>query len=324
MCEFPTPPQTGCVGYLQPKVCPVSYSPRNYACFMAPPTTPPAARTRPDGRSGVRSASSASARSICASTKGWERFVNLNSTGKLQCSPSTRSMPRVDARGRPSTAPAARTRSLPTLSAAREEPPSCLGVTAGSDVFDLTSVSEPRLQSPEQVEPRSDGAGQSRDVVTIEYCNVQRPSSTLRGTPEEFEVHALALKAFLEATFPSATVQLQKAPYGKRSKIPSTEIDLLRRHLTPQEKAAKAHPKLRYADGSVYVPTGWAGGRDGCVLALAPALALALALALTLAPARALALVALALALALALTLTRRRMPTSAEGRMPHRARTPD
>lgn len=249
---------------------------------MAPPTTPPAARTRPDGRSGVRSASSASARSICASTKGWERFVTLNSTGKLQCSPSTRTMPRVDARGRPSTAPAARTRSLPTLSAAREEPPSCLGVTAGSDVFDLMSVSEPSLQGPEQAEPRSDGAGQSRDVVTIEYCNVHRPSSTLRGTPEEFEVHAFALKAFLEATFPSAAVQLQKAPYGKRSKVPSTEIDLLRRHLTPQEKAAKAHPKLRYADGSVYVPTSWAGGRDG------------------------------------------RRMPTSAEGRKPHRARIPD
>ena len=50
---------------------------------------------------------------------------------------------------------------------------------------------------------------------------------------------------------------------GKRSKIPSTELDLLRRHLTPQEKAAKAHPKLRYADGRVYVPSSWAGGRDG-------------------------------------------------------------
>lgn len=113
-------------------------------------------------------------------------------------------MPRVDARGRPSTAPAARTRSLPTLRA------------EGSDVFDLTSVSEPSLQSPDQAEPRSDGAGQSRDVVTIEYCTVERPTASLRGTPEEFEVHAFALKAFLEDTFPSVTVQLQKAPYGKR------------------------------------------------------------------------------------------------------------
>ena len=174
--------------------------------FMASPTTTPAARTRPDGRSGVRSASSASARSICASTKGWERFVTSGSTGKLQCSPSTRSMPRVDARGRPSTAPAARTRSLPTLRAE--------GQTI--DVFDLTSVSEPSLQSPDQAKPRSDGAGQSRDVVTIEYCTVERPTASLRGTPEEFEVHAFALKAFLEDTFPSVTVQLQKAPYGKR------------------------------------------------------------------------------------------------------------
>ena len=170
------------------------------------PTTP--ARTRPDGRSGVRSASSASARSICASTKGWERFVTLGSTGKLQCSPSTRSMPKVDARGRPSTAPAARTRSLPTLRAAPE------GKT--SDVFDLTSVSEPSLQSPDEAEPRSDGASQSRDVVTIEYCTVQRPTMTLRGTPEEFAGHALALKAFLEDTFPSVTVKLQKPPYSKR------------------------------------------------------------------------------------------------------------
>jgi hypothetical protein len=50
---------------------------------------------------------------------------------------------------------------------------------------------------------------------------------------------------------------------GKRTKIPSTELALLRRHLTPQEKAADARPKLRYADGRVYVPTGWAGGGDG-------------------------------------------------------------
>ena len=164
-------------------------------------------------------------------------------------------MPRVDSRGRPSTAPAARTRSLPTLRAAPE------GQTSG--VFDLTSVSEPNLQGADQAEPGSDGARQRRDVVTIEYCTVHRPTMTLRGTPEKFETHALALKAFLEETFPSASVLLQRAPYNKRSKIPSTEIEVLRRHLTPQEKALSAHPRLRYADRRVYVPTDWDGGKDG-------------------------------------------------------------
>ena len=95
-----------------------------------------------------------------------------------------------------------------------------------------------------QSNPKNVGTCKS-DVVTIEYCTAPRPSASLRGTPEEFELHALALKVFLEKKFPNVVVTLQKPPYGRGSKVPSTEL------------------KLRFADENVYVPTRWAGGHDG-------------------------------------------------------------
>ena len=96
------------------------------------------------------------------------------------------------------------------------------------------SVSEPDLGTKKPKLPGDDHG--SSDVVTIEYCTAPRPTASLRGSPEEFEQHALKLKAFLEGKFPMLRVKLQSPP--------STHVSSKELH-------------LRFAESHVYVPMHW-------------------------------------------------------------------
>ena len=143
--------------------------------------------------------------------RGWERFVVYDATGAFSLSPSAKNMPPCDARGRAVTAPG---RSRGSLS--DEESPEKKGSKA-----------------------RGDGASE-RDRVTIEYCTVERPTMTLRGSAEEYERHALTLQAYLQEKFPKLRVDLQRPPAS----------------LTRAKDKGISH-----AHDAIYVPASWSEPR---------------------------------------------------------------
>lgn len=143
--------------------------------------------------------------------KGWERFVVYDSAGNMSLSPSSRNLPYTDARGRPVTAP-------------------------GSSRASLSDEDSPDKKGPK---PRGDGVSE-RDLVTIEYCTVERPTMTLRGSAEEYEKHALALQSYLQEKFPKLRVELQRPPAS----------------------LARAKDKgIAHAHDSIYVPASWSEPR---------------------------------------------------------------